>query len=98
MKSIGEILRQLREEQKQFLREVAAGIGIDQALLSKIERSERLPSKAQVLEFAKYFKVEKDELIVAWLSDKLVNELRDEDLAKKALKIAEQKIEMKNIK
>lgn len=98
MKSIGEILRQLREEKMQFLREVAAGIGIDQALLSKIERGERLPSKAQVLKFARYFKVEEDELIVAWLSDKLVNELRDEDLAKKALKIAGQKIEKKNIK
>jgi len=42
--------------------------------------------------------VEKDELIVAWLSDKLVNELVDEDLAKKALKIAKRKIERKKIK
>lgn len=98
MKSIGEILRHLREGQKQLLREVAAGISIDQALLSKIERGERLPNKAQVLKFAGYFKVEKDELIVAWLSDKLVNELVDEDLAKKALKIAKRKIERKKIK
>jgi len=98
MKSIGELLRQLREEQKQLLREVAAGIGIDQALLSKIERGERLPNKEQVLKFAKYFKTEKNELIIAWLSDRLVNELEDEDLAKEALKIAEQKIERKKIK
>ncbi len=98
MKSIGEIIRQLREEQKQLLREVAAGIGIDQALLSKIERGERLPSKEQVLKLAKHFKAEKNELVVAWLSDRLVNELADEDLAKEALKIAEQKIEKKKIK
>ena len=98
MKSIGELLRKLREEQKQLLREVAAGIGIDQALLSKIERGERLPNKEQVLKFAKYFKTEKNELIIAWLSDRLVNELEDEDLAKDALKIAEQKIERKKIK
>ena len=98
MKSVGELLRKLREEQKQLLREVAAGIGIDQALLSKIERGERLPNKEQVIKFAKYFKTEKNELIVAWLSDKLVNELEDEDLAKDALKIAEQKIERKKIK
>lgn len=98
MKSLGELLRKLREEQKQLLREVAAGIGIDQALLSKIERGERLPNKEQVLKFAKYFKVEKNELIIAWLSDRLVNELEDEDLAKDALKIAEQKIERKKIK
>ncbi|MBI3233468.1 MAG: helix-turn-helix transcriptional regulator [Bacteroidetes bacterium] len=98
MKSVGELLRKLREEQKQLLREVAAGIGIDQALLSKIERGERLPNKEQVLKFAKYFKTEKNELIIAWLSDRLVNELEDEDLAKDALKIAEQKIERKKIK
>jgi HTH-type transcriptional regulator, competence development regulator len=98
MKSVGELLRKLREEQKQLLREVAAGIGIDQALLSKIERGERLPNKEQVLKFAKYFKIEKNELIIAWLSDRLVNELEDEDLAKDALKIAEQKIERKKIK
>ena len=98
MKSVGELLRKLREEQKQLLREVAAGIGIDQALLSKIERGERLPNKEQVLKFAKYFKTDKNELIIAWLSDRLVNELEDEDLAKDALKIAEQKIERKKIK
>ncbi len=98
MKSVGELLRKLREEQKQLLREVAAGIEIDQALLSKIERGERLPNREQVLKFAKYFKTEKNELIIAWLSDRLVNELKDEDLAKEALIIAEQKIERKKIK
>lgn len=98
MKTIGELLRQLREEQQQLLREVAASIRIDQALLSKIERGERLPNKEQVLKFAKHFKTEKNELIVAWLSDKLVNELGDEDLAKEALKIAGQKVERKKIK
>lgn len=98
MKSIGEILRQLRDDQKQLLREVAAGIGIDQALLSKIERGERLPNKEQVLKLAKHFKAEKNELVIAWLSDKLVNELANEDFAKEALKIAEQKIEKKKSK
>lgn len=98
MKSIGELLRQSRVEQQQLLREVAASIGIDPALLSKIERGERLPSREKVLKFAKHFKLEKDELIVAWLSDKLVNELEGEDLAKDALKIAEKKIERKKKK
>ena len=65
MKSIGELLRQLRDEQKQYLREVAAGIGIDQALLSKIERGERLPNKEQVLKLAKHFNAEKNELIIS---------------------------------
>ena len=45
------------------------------------------------LQLAKYFKVNEDELIVAWLSDKLANEVQDEDLAKQALKAAEKKVE-----
>jgi transcriptional regulator with XRE-family HTH domain len=92
MKSIGELLKQLREEKKQLLREVAAGVNMDQGLLSKIERGERLPTKHQVVKFAHFFNVKGNELILAWLSDKLVNELVDEDLAKEALKIAEIKI------
>jgi HTH-type transcriptional regulator, competence development regulator len=95
MKSIGEILRHLREEQKQFLREVSAGVEIDQALLSKIERGERLPNKEQVLKLAKHFKVKENELIVAWLSDKLVNDLVNEDLANEALEIAAKKLQVK---
>jgi transcriptional regulator with XRE-family HTH domain len=92
MESIGEILRSLRESHQQLLREVSAGVAMDQALLSKIERGERFPTKEQVLKLAKYFHAEKNELIVAWLSDKLVNELA----AKEALKVAEQKINKRN--
>jgi transcriptional regulator with XRE-family HTH domain len=95
MKSIGEILRLLREEHKQLLREVSAGVGIDQALLSKIERGERFPSKEQVLKLARHFNTKENELIIAWLSDKLVNDLISEDLASEALKIAAKKLQSK---
>ena len=95
MKSIGEILRYLREEQKQLLREVSAGVEIDQALLSKIERGERFPSKDQVIKLAKHFNVNEDELVIAWLSDKLVNELINENLASEALKITAKKLQAK---
>lgn len=95
MKSIGEILRLLREEHKQLLREVSAGVGIDQALLSKIERGERFPNKEQVLKLARHFNVNEDKLIIAWLSDKLVNDLLSEDLATEALKIAAKKLQSK---
>jgi transcriptional regulator with XRE-family HTH domain len=48
LKSIGEIIRELREQKSLLLRQVAAEIEIDQALLSKIERNERMPTKEQV--------------------------------------------------
>ena len=75
-----------------LLREVAAAMEMDTALLSKIERNERKPSKEQVLTFAKYYKVNEDDLLVAWLSDKLASEALNEDVALKAMKVAEEKV------
>jgi transcriptional regulator with XRE-family HTH domain len=55
LKSIGEIIRELREQKSLLLRQVAAEIEIDQALLSKIERNERMPTKDQVKTVCKIF-------------------------------------------
>ena len=92
MKRIGEIIRELREQKSLLLRQVAAEIEIDQALLSKIERNERMPTKEQVKRFAKFFGKSENELLVAFLSDKLVYEVRDEEVALKAMQVAEKKI------
>ena len=92
MKSIGEIIRKSREEKSLLLRQVAAEIEIDQALLSKIERNERMPTKEQVKRFAKFFGKNENELLIAFLSDKLVYEVQNEELALKAIQVAEKKI------
>ncbi len=92
LKTIGQILRELREKQGLLLREVAAAISIDPTLLSKIERDERLPTKVQVKSLAKFYKQEGNEILVAWLSDKVFYELKDEDLALEAMQVAEEKI------
>lgn len=92
MESLSDILRKLREEKKMPLRTVAAYLDIDQAILSKIERGHRKPTRAQVVKLAEYFKVKEEDLIVAWLSDKLVYEIANEDVGLKALQVAEEKV------
>lgn len=92
MHSLGDTIRKLREDKEQPLRTVAAYLDIDQAILSKIEHGHRKPSREQVLKLAKYFKVNESDLIIAWLSDKLVYELEDEEEALKALQLAEEKV------
>jgi len=92
MDNLGEIIRKLREDKELPLRTVAAFLDIDQAILSKIERGQRKPTREQVVKLAEYFKVKENELLVAWLSDKLVYEIEDEDMALKALKVAEEKL------
>ena len=92
MDSLGDTIRKLREEKQLPLRTVAAFLDIDQAILSKIERGHRKPTREQVVKLAEYFKVKENDLLVAWLSDKLVYEVEDEEVALKALQVAEERI------
>ena len=86
-------MRGYRKSKGLLLRQVAAALDMDTALLSKFERDKRKPNKEQVSAFAKYYRVKADELLLAWLSDKLAYEVQDEALAKQALKIAEAKVD-----
>jgi predicted nucleotidyltransferase len=92
MKSFGDIIKNLREQKNLPLRIVSAYLDIDQAILSKIERGLRKANRDLVLKLASYFDTDKDELLVAWLSDKLILELEDEAIALKVLQLAEEKV------
>jgi transcriptional regulator with XRE-family HTH domain len=94
LNTLGQTLRKQRETKGLLLRQVAASLDIDTALLSKFERDERKPNKEQVFAFAKYYGIETDELLLTWLSDKIVDDVQNEDLAKEALKLAEKKVEL----
>jgi transcriptional regulator with XRE-family HTH domain len=92
MESLGETIRQLREEKELPLRTVAAYLDIDQAILSKMERGQRKATREQVVKLAKYYNVKSDDLLIAWLSDKVIYDVEDEKLALKALQVAEERI------
>jgi len=98
MDSLGDTIRKLREEKELPLRTVAAYLDIDQAILSRIERGQRKATREQVVKLAEYFKVKENDLLVAWLSDKLVYEAADEQIALKALQVAEEKIKYQKTK
>lgn len=92
MESFGDIIKQKRKNKRLLLREAAALLEIDQAIISKFERGERKPSREQVLKFAKIYKLEADKLIISWLSDKVAYEIKGEKNAQEILKLAETKI------
>lgn len=99
MDTLGDIIRQQREDKTLPLRTVSAFLDIDQAILSKIERGQRKATREQVVKLAEYFEIDEEKLLVAWLSDKIAYEISDEKVAKEALKVAEQKVEyLKNKK
>ncbi len=90
--TVGEKLRQLREQNEMPLRKVAALIDIDVAILSKMERGERKLTKEVVLKLADIYKYSADDLLVSFLSDKIMYEIQNEDLGEKALKVAEKRV------
>lgn len=90
--SIGEKLRQIRENKGFSLRKISALIDVDIAILSKMERGERKLTKEIVLKLADIYKHSTDELLVLFLSEKIMYEIQDEALGEKALKVAEERV------
>ncbi|MFN3784128.1 MAG: helix-turn-helix domain-containing protein [Spirosomataceae bacterium] len=68
IKTTGELLRESREKKGLLLRQVAALLDIDTAIISKIERGERKANKEQIVKLAEILDLNKDELLVHYLS------------------------------
>ena len=83
-----EKIRQLRESRALLLRQVAAELDMDTALLSKIERGERKLKRAQVVRLASLYDIPEKDLLVPWLAEKVNALLADEPFALEALKIS----------
>lgn len=96
--NIGDKLRKLREENELPLRKVAALLDIDVAILSKMERGERPLTKEVVSNLAKIYKHDEEELTILYLSQKILNEVGEEDLALKAMQVAEEQIKYQKTK
>jgi len=92
METLGEIIRVEREKHALLLRHVGAAIDVDQALISKFERGERLPTKEQVIRLASYYNLNENDLIAAWLADKILVEIKNEKMGLRAMKLVEEKI------
>lgn len=90
--TIGDKIRKLREEKNLPLRKVAAMLDIDVAILSKMERGERPLTKEVVTQLAGIYNHDAEELTVLYLSSKILKEVEDEELALKAIMVAEEQI------
>ena len=90
--STGELIRQLREQEELPLRKIAAQLDIDTSFLSKIERNERRATKEQIIKLTEIFKVDKNYLLVPYLSEIVYYQIGEEDCANEVLKVAEEKV------
>jgi HTH-type transcriptional regulator, competence development regulator len=95
MKTFGETIREARESKGLLLREVAASLKVDPSFLSRVEGGTKRATREQVIELAGILKEDADKLLVLYLSERVVYELRDEDLAIEAIMVAEKYIRYK---
>ena len=99
MNKFGDIVRSKREAKGLLLRQLAAMIDIDAAILSKIERGERKARREQVVRIAEALEFDEKELMIEYLSENIAYEILQEDNANDILKVAESKINyLRNLK
>ncbi|MDR1225439.1 MAG: helix-turn-helix domain-containing protein [Prevotellaceae bacterium] len=90
--SFGEYIRTLRENVNLPLRKIAAALDIDTSTLSKIEKNERNANEQIIEGISKIFNIDKAELKIKYLSDKITYQLLEEENGIEILKVAEEKI------
>ncbi|HSH52233.1 MAG TPA: helix-turn-helix transcriptional regulator [Bacteroidales bacterium] len=95
MSTTGQQLRELREKAGLTLRKAAMQADIDVAILSKMERGERKLTKELILKLAEMYNENPEKLIIDFLSEKVIYELKDEEFGLKALKVAEKELKYK---
>ena len=86
------LLKNAREKKGLKTREVAQLLGIDQALISKFENGSRKPTKDQITKLASILDIDFETLMVLWLKERILYEIGDDDLALKAMSLAEEQI------
>jgi Fic family protein/DNA-binding XRE family transcriptional regulator len=86
------LIKNAREKKGLKTRELAHLLGIDQALISKFESGTRKPTKDQVVKLASLLEIDYETLMVAWLKEKILYEIGQDEFALKALQVAEEEI------
>lgn len=86
------LLKNAREQKGLKTRELAQLLQIDQALISKFENGLRKPTREQVIKLASLLEIDLETLMIAWLKEKILYEIGNDEFALKALKVAEEEI------
>ncbi|MFN6374629.1 MAG: helix-turn-helix domain-containing protein [Chitinophagia bacterium] len=96
MNQFGKKIKELRLKFGLLQNDVASELNIDAPMLSKIENGTRQIRREQISILEKMFNKNKDELLVLWLSDRILDVIKDERLANKAIELADKNINIKN--
>jgi len=86
------IIKEARETKGLLMRDVAQKLNIDAALISKWEKGTRKPTRTQVIKLASLLGIDTEKLLVEWMSEVILYEIGNDELALKAMMVAEEKV------
>ncbi len=95
---LGEKLKELREAKGLMQRQVAAELEVDTAYISKMESNEKPVSRQHLKKLSVLLNIGEEELLTIWLADKVYDMVKDEDVAIKAMHVAESYVMNSNTK
>ena len=90
--SLAVIFRNKREEKGLLIRQVAAVTEMDQALVSRIENGDRLPTKEQLNKLAGLYDLDLKETYSTWLAERMIRDYGEEPFASDAFREAHDQI------
>lgn len=76
--TLGQKLRQLREDKGLMQREVGAQIEVDGAMISKVENGDKRINRNHLPTLSHFLNIDIEELQILWLADKVRSILKDE--------------------
>ncbi len=74
----GQKIRVVRENKNMLLRQLAAFLEVDTALISKIEKGDRRANKMQIKKISKILEINEEELLTLWLADRIEKVISDD--------------------
>mgnify|MGYP006165870301 FL=1 len=63
------------------LKEVSDALNIDVAIVSKLERGDRKATKKQALALIEFYNLNKKEILIQWLSERILGEIKNQEFA-----------------
>lgn len=90
---LGKKIKELRLKLGISQRELGAYINLDAGFISKVEKDDKPLNRLHLKKLSEVLKIEEAELQKLWLANKVYKVVADEELAKEALVLAEQKVE-----
>ncbi len=92
--NFGYILRKLRHSRDETLEQVSDATGLSVAMLSRIERGERLPSPESVEALARHFDLPVDYLMSETIANRMVNRYGEESTSRAAEHLSREPVDL----